>query len=163
MSLIACPACGRQISVEAEACPQCGHPNRLTAPAQRGLPLPAWARAAVYGVAWLPAFVLVMFYVPDFEPIFSKLEEKGDLPALTRGVVWFGHLSQASFGLPALLWFALLVLADIGVGRTLGRLGRLGALYWSWFAAVIVLGLLVALLIVVATLLPAFRMGPAVG
>ena len=26
--LIPCPACGRVISVEAEACPQCGHPNR---------------------------------------------------------------------------------------------------------------------------------------
>ncbi len=26
--LIPCPACERQISVEAEACPQCGHPNR---------------------------------------------------------------------------------------------------------------------------------------
>ena len=28
MPLIACPECGRQISTEAEACPQCGHPNR---------------------------------------------------------------------------------------------------------------------------------------
>ena len=28
MTLIECPACGRQISAEANACPQCGHPNR---------------------------------------------------------------------------------------------------------------------------------------
>ena len=28
MPLINCSACGRQISTEAEACPQCGHPNR---------------------------------------------------------------------------------------------------------------------------------------
>jgi hypothetical protein len=28
MPLIPCPACGRQISTEAEACPQCGHPNK---------------------------------------------------------------------------------------------------------------------------------------
>lgn len=28
MPLIDCPACGRLISSEAEACPQCGHPNR---------------------------------------------------------------------------------------------------------------------------------------
>jgi hypothetical protein len=33
MALIPCPACGHQISVEAEACPQCGHPNRPAAPA----------------------------------------------------------------------------------------------------------------------------------
>jgi hypothetical protein len=28
MPLINCPACGHKISVEAEACPECGHPNR---------------------------------------------------------------------------------------------------------------------------------------
>ena len=28
MSLIDCPVCGRQISADAEVCPQCGHPNR---------------------------------------------------------------------------------------------------------------------------------------
>jgi hypothetical protein len=27
MPLIDCPACGRQISTEAESCPQCGHPR----------------------------------------------------------------------------------------------------------------------------------------
>jgi hypothetical protein len=32
MPLIGCPACGRQISTEAEACPQCGHPNRPAQP-----------------------------------------------------------------------------------------------------------------------------------
>lgn len=31
MPLINCSACGNKISVEAEACPQCGHPNRLVA------------------------------------------------------------------------------------------------------------------------------------
>lgn len=30
MPLIECPVCGRQISAEAEACPQCGHPIRPT-------------------------------------------------------------------------------------------------------------------------------------
>jgi hypothetical protein len=30
MPLTSCSACGRQISTEAEACPQCGHPNRAT-------------------------------------------------------------------------------------------------------------------------------------
>jgi hypothetical protein len=32
MPLIPCPECGRQISTEAEACPQCGHPNRPAEP-----------------------------------------------------------------------------------------------------------------------------------
>lgn len=51
MPLIECPACGRQISVEAEACPQCGHPNRLTPPPRRGLPLPA-TRLTPNSPAW---------------------------------------------------------------------------------------------------------------
>jgi hypothetical protein len=34
MALIPCPECGRQISTEAEACPQCGHPNRAPLPAK---------------------------------------------------------------------------------------------------------------------------------
>ncbi len=33
-ALIDCPACGRQISVQAAACPQCGHPNRQADPVQ---------------------------------------------------------------------------------------------------------------------------------
>ena len=36
MPLIECAACGREISTEAEACPQCGHPNRAAARAATG-------------------------------------------------------------------------------------------------------------------------------
>jgi hypothetical protein len=36
MPLIDCPACGRQISTVAEACPQCGHPNQPPTPAATG-------------------------------------------------------------------------------------------------------------------------------
>jgi hypothetical protein len=85
------------------------------------------------------------------------------LPALTRAVVWFGHLNWAYFGLPALFCFALLMLADIVAGRRLGRRGRLGWLYWAWFAAVITPGMLALLLIVVSVLLPVFKMGSTVG
>ena len=49
MPLIDCPACGRQISVEAEACPQCGHPNRRAAtPAPAAEPAPAAAGPTCY-------------------------------------------------------------------------------------------------------------------
>ena len=36
MPLINCPACGHKISVEAEACPECGHPNRPHKEASEG-------------------------------------------------------------------------------------------------------------------------------
>src|SRR5262249_53124665 len=34
--LVNCSACGRQISTEAESCPQCGHPNRAAPPVSTG-------------------------------------------------------------------------------------------------------------------------------
>ena len=36
MPLMNCPVCNRAISTEAEACPQCGHPNRVTEREQDG-------------------------------------------------------------------------------------------------------------------------------
>src|SRR5262245_37907491 len=46
MPLISCPECGRQISTEAEACPQCGHPNRAATPVPAGPKCYACAAAA---------------------------------------------------------------------------------------------------------------------
>jgi general secretion pathway protein F/type IV pilus assembly protein PilC len=38
--------------------------------------------------------ILVIFFVPKFEPIFKKLEEKGELPALTSGLIGVSRLIQ---------------------------------------------------------------------
>jgi general secretion pathway protein F/type IV pilus assembly protein PilC len=38
--------------------------------------------------------VLVIFFVPRFEPIFKKLEEKGELPTLTTLIVGLSHMLQ---------------------------------------------------------------------
>jgi hypothetical protein len=52
MPLMPCPACGREISVEADACPQCGHPNytaRAAAPAPPAQTAPpAWGGPKCY-------------------------------------------------------------------------------------------------------------------
>jgi general secretion pathway protein F/type IV pilus assembly protein PilC len=52
--------------------------------------------------------ILVVFFVPKFEPIFKKLEEKGELPALTEFVVGVSHVAQRHG-----LW--LCVAAGVGV------------------------------------------------
>lgn len=54
-------------------------------------------KAKVIGALAYPVFlavvgfivlnVLIIFFVPQFQPIFSKLEEKGELPALTQGLM----------------------------------------------------------------------------
>src|SRR5262249_9046644 len=38
--------------------------------------------------------ILVIFFVPKFEPIFKKLEEKNELPALTSGLIGVSRLIQ---------------------------------------------------------------------
>jgi general secretion pathway protein F len=41
--------------------------------------------------------VLVIFFVPKFEPIFAKLAEKGELPFLTEAIVGLSHVLQRYF------------------------------------------------------------------
>jgi type II secretory pathway component PulF len=61
--------------------------------------------------------VLVIFFVPKFEPIFKKLEEKGELPMLTQALIGTSHFLQGVGG--------LLVLAAIIAG---------GTTFWYWSA-----------------------------
>jgi type II secretory pathway component PulF len=51
--------------------------------------------------------VLVIFFVPKFEQIFKKLEEKGELPTLTIGLMNLSHFMQN-------YWWAV-ILAVVGV------------------------------------------------
>jgi general secretion pathway protein F/type IV pilus assembly protein PilC len=50
------------------------------------------------GIGFLVLNILVIFFVPRFEPIFKKLEEKGELPLLTQGIVGLSHVLQ-SYGI----------------------------------------------------------------
>jgi general secretion pathway protein F/type IV pilus assembly protein PilC len=45
-------------------------------------------------VGFLVLNILVIFFVPRFEPIFEKLEEKGELPILTKGLIGVSHACQ---------------------------------------------------------------------
>ncbi|HEX5272224.1 MAG TPA: type II secretion system F family protein, partial [Gemmataceae bacterium] len=44
------------------------------------------------GVGFIVLNALVLFFVPRFEPIFKRLEEKGDLPLLTQAIVGLSHM-----------------------------------------------------------------------
>src|SRR6202011_2874700 len=46
-------------------------------------------------VGFIVLNVLLIFFVPRFEPIFQKLEEKGELPALTKGLMASSHFMQS--------------------------------------------------------------------
>jgi general secretion pathway protein F/type IV pilus assembly protein PilC len=55
-------------------------------------------------VGFIVLNILVIFFVPRFEPIFQKLEEKGELPALTQGLMGASHFMQS-------YWWVLVGLA----------------------------------------------------
>jgi general secretion pathway protein F/type IV pilus assembly protein PilC len=54
--------------------------------------------------------ILVIFFVPRFEPIFKKLEEKDELPLITEFIIGLSHVMQryilVVLGLLAAAWFA---------------------------------------------------------
>ncbi|WP_091570333.1 zinc-ribbon domain-containing protein [Oryzisolibacter propanilivorax] len=51
MALIHCPACGREVSEQAQACPGCGHPLRAAGSGLAGAPV--WQRLAWVLGTWL--------------------------------------------------------------------------------------------------------------
>jgi len=59
-------------------------------------------------VGFIVLNILVIFFVPRFEPIFQKLEEKGELPALTVAIVATSHGLQR-YG----LWIVAAVVAGV--------------------------------------------------
>jgi type II secretory pathway component PulF len=114
------------------------------------------------GGAWLPFFVLMIFVVPRFEPIFAKLEEKGELPSSSLWLMKLERVNEAVFPLPVLVFLTVLVLSDLGVVRAIGHRKHGMLLYWTWFAAVILLGLFACLLCAGALLLPVYGMSSTV-
>jgi type II secretory pathway component PulF len=102
---------------------------------------------------------MLLVIVPRFEPIFKKLEEKGELPQMTHWLMAFVRLNAASFYLPALL-FALAVLAIEEAGVRILRRKAMGNLWsWLWVAAVALAAIPVIRLVVIGLLLPVFKMG----
>ena len=121
------------------------------------LPLFTYARAAIYGVAWLLALGQVVFLVPKFEDSFSRLRETAELPAVTEWLLRFAWLDKALYFVPSVLVLVLLVVADMGLAGLL-RGSRRKWLYWVWFVGVIVMGILGAAFVSFALFLPALKM-----
>ena len=66
-------------------------------------------KAKVIGALAYPVFlaiagftvlnILVIFFIPRFEPVFAKLKEKGELPTLTMYLMSFSHFLQSWTGI----------------------------------------------------------------
>jgi type II secretory pathway component PulF len=117
-------------------------------------------RAKVIGAMAYPVFlaitgfiilnVLVIFFVPRFKPIFAKLEEKGELPALTTALMGISELFLrniiAFLAIVAFLaiipFFSIEDFQDLGIGKRMGR--KISA----W-------GVIRALIVIIAMCMPA--------
>lgn len=65
--------------------------------------------AILFTVGTVVVNVLVIFFVPKFEPLFARLKARGELPAMTEWLLWLSHTLQG-YGL-----FILAVLVILGL------------------------------------------------
>jgi hypothetical protein len=155
MPLIECPACGRQISVEADACPQCGHPNRLK---PQGLAWPfAIIATVIHAVLAFVLFFGLLFWVPRYEKIFNDFNMQ--LPAMTKALIatsrWLGDYWYVVIFPVGLLFAAgLWILSRL---CRFPRSRRLG-LHWLWFIVVTLLLLLASGTAVISIWLPYMKL-----
>ena len=104
-----------------------------------------------------PLVSLIVLFVPRFGDLFSRLRERGEVPAVTEWLLWFTSLNKALFNFPGLLILVLLVLADAGVAGLLRR-SRRKWVSCVWFVGVAAMGILAAVSIAMALLLPVLKM-----
>ncbi|QEL18796.1 type II secretion system F family protein [Limnoglobus roseus] len=88
-------------------------------------------KAKVIGALAYPVFlagagmivlnILMIFFVPKFEPIFAKLREKNELPMITVWVTWVSHTMQSKLGLLIAVLFVIAVVAFFKWAKGPGR------------------------------------------
>ena len=107
-------------------------------------------KSRVVGAATYPAIlatagtiavvVLIVFFVPKFEPLFARLAERGELPALTTALLWTSHTAGAYgifvVGVLAVVavWASQQIKSDKGrrcVDRVKLRIPAIGGIYLS--------------------------------
>jgi len=89
-------------------------------------------KSKIVGALAYPAFlavvgaivlnILVIFFVPKFEPIFKRLDEKGELPTLTVGLLGVSHTMQHYWYWVILVIIGLIILYKRWVATPAGRM-----------------------------------------
>jgi hypothetical protein len=109
--------------------------------------------AAIIGVAWAPAVVLVAFRLPRFIPLFDKLKEKGILPTFTQLLMPFARLGAGPSDPVGLGLIILLISAYIVAIRASLRGG------WIFLCLFAAVGLAAFMIFVIGMILPVNSMG----
>lgn len=116
--------------------------------------VPRWVRVLLYLSCWLPVLVDLGWLVPRFAPLFTRLEEKGELDPITQVPFALARFNRECWFLPLLSLVLVLVLVDEAVISVLRR-RRLLSLCWTVFFAL--LGLVAQGLIIRGMQGPVYR------
>ena len=117
-----------------------------------------WVRAIVFGITWVPAFFVLVSRVPKFGPVFARLEDQQELPALTSWLMALARLNDSWFYLPTILLIVALVAVDRLMVRKLGSNEDAKRLLWLWLTLIGLGGLIAQILEALALVLPVFGM-----
>jgi type II secretory pathway component PulF len=124
--------------------------------AEHGGPTPVVVRMIVCGIACLPALLVLGYVVPQFAEIFAQLQERGELPVLSSGILALSQLNRSLFFLPTLLALALLATGDIAAAG-LAQRHRRPAPYRLWLAVLLLTGWMAVVVMIYGLLLPIVR------
>jgi hypothetical protein len=120
---------------------------------------PRVLRLPIYLFAWLPVLAGTILFVPRFQPVWSKLEDKGErLPLASNLLVSFSRYDQASYHFLSLLVLVGLLSLDEGMLQLLRLFRRGSAWVWVWFAFVLFGGLYTFSMILYALVLPIIKL-----
>jgi hypothetical protein len=115
-------------------------------------------RLVVLVGAWLPFLYVVTICLPRFAPILVKLEEKQELPSLSLWLLGFLRFNVATFGLPLIVFLAVIIILDFRIARIPPSLKRGNLANWIWFGTNILLAICAFLLTVIGSVQPVFKM-----
>jgi hypothetical protein len=113
-----------------------------------------WAgvlRIGVYALAWMPPFATFLFFVPLYMPMLRRLDEKGAVSPVVQWLMAFVEFDQTFHHLPAFLGFAAAIAVTnfVLVEKLRAKMGQV-----AWTTAVILTGIVAAILLCVIVSVP---------
>jgi hypothetical protein len=136
-------------------------PNLFKLPEGKGLPLAV--RLLIYAALGVPSLVILLWVYPQFTPIFSRLEQKGELPLVPSWIMAFLRFNALGYYAPMFVIVVALLDLDVGLVVLFRNKQRWTFVPRIWFWAMVVFLVLLPVVLVYGLLAPVFIMSSTVG
>lgn len=118
-----------------------------------------WERNLTYALLWVPPIAILLAAMTCGDPVFCKLDEKGNLPHFSRLLWMAARFNEQYFFLPVVFVFAMLrALAEYCIIVSRNFRHRKLCLY-AWLLGVVCVGLLLWFICVRSAMAPLFIIG----